>query len=401
MAVFSYKGIDLKGKEIKGVIEAPSKFSAFSILKNKGIYPIEIIEESGKKRRLFTFSFSSLPKPSELSFFFRILSTLLEAGIPIVEAVESFIEDEERKRLKIFFTKVVNSLREGTSFSESLKIAGLEDSVILSLVSAGEKSALLPKSLNTVSDMIEKKEGIKSKVFQALIYPSILVIVSVGVVFFMVFTVIPKVEAIYVTANVELPFSTKLVLTLSNFMVKHYFFLFLLLFLFIVSFLAFKSWKKQFYDELLLKLPVFGEIILYSELIKFFLTFGDLTSSGISLINSYKVALNTLSNSFLKTVFLGKLPLIERGKSIYESFSEISFLPKPVVYLLKAGENSGLLSEMSIKVSQFLENEVDFRMKTLTSLLEPVTMLIVGGVIGFIIYALLLPILSISAIKVV
>ena len=400
MAVFSYKGFDSKGKEVSGLVEAPSKSSAFSVLKSRGIYPIEIVEESKEKKEGFFFSFSRSLQPSELSLFFRTLSTLLEAGIPIVEAVSSFAEDEENKRLKLFFTKVVNHLKEGNSFSESLRSAGLTDPVILSLVSAGEKSALLPKSLITVSNMIDKKEGIKSKVIQALIYPAVLFLVSIGVVFFMVFTVVPRIKVIYKTANVELPFSTRLVLAVSDFAVNHYFFLLFILALVASCFLAFRKFRKSRYDELLLKLPVIGELLLYSELVKFFLTFGDLTSSGVSLVNSYKAAADTLSNSYLKSFILDKLPSIERGKPLHSSFSDIGFFPKVVIHLIKAGESSGLLSEMSLKISQFLENEINFKIKTLTSLLEPATMLVVGVIIGFIIYALLLPILSISAVKI-
>ena len=401
MAVFSYRAVDKKGKEVKGVIEASSKSGAYALLKSKGIYPLELFEEKTEERTsVFHRIFRKYPSPQELVLFFRTLATLLESGIPIVDAVNSFVEGEEKNHLKVFYKKLVDGLKEGLSLSESLKRAGVNDPVILSLVSSGERSALLPKNLTMVAELLERRESIKTKVIQALIYPSVLLTVAFGVVVFMIVTVIPKVEAIYTTAKIELPLSTRFLLSLSSLVLNHYFSILFSLTILLLLFLFFAKRKKRYIDTLKLNFPLVGRLLAYAELTKFFTTFGDLLSAGVPAVEAYETASETLVNQVLKEEFMNLLPELERGTPLYKLLSEIPQVPGVVVQLIKAGENSGNLSEMSRRISKFLENEVNFKLKSLTSLLEPATMLIVGIVIGFVVYALLLPILSISTIKV-
>ena len=399
MAVFLYKGIDSSGKETSGVIEASTKSEAFLLLKRKGIYPTELSEESRKeKKKSFSFLRRGI-RAEEFIVFFRTLSNLLDAGIPLVEAVDSFASDEENKRLKVFFKKVVNNLKEGSSFSEALKSAGLKDPVVLSLIASGEKSALLPKNLLVIANILEKKESTKAKFIQALIYPAVLLVVSFGVVIFMIVSVVPKVEAIYKTAKVSLPLSTKFLLFLSSFLQNYYPYLLLVLTIIIIIFLFLLRKYRQIYDKTLLKLPLIGDIILFSELSRFFLTFGDLLSAGIQVVDAYSTATDTVTNEYLKTSLKSKLDFIKRGISISEVFSELPFIPKIAIQVLRAGENSGSLAKMNLRISKYLEEEANRKLKILTSLLEPVTMLIVGLIVGFIVYALLLPILSISTLR--
>jgi len=401
MAVFSYKALDSKGKEIKGVIEAPTKSSAYTLLKNRGIYPLELHEEKTEDSKSFFLGIlRKTPTSSELAMFFRTLSTLLDSGIPLVDAVNSFTDGEEKKHLRIFYKKIVDSLKEGLSFTESLKRADIKDPVILALVSSGERSSLLSKNLLMAADLLERRESIKGKVLQALIYPSVLMIVAFGVIVFMLVTVIPKVEAIYTTAKLQLPFSTRLLLFISSFILNYYYLL-LAFFIFFILFLLFVSRKKkQKLDLLKIKLPIIGKLLTYSELVKFFTTFGDLLSAGVPAVEAYRTAAETILNLELKTAFISNISNFEKGIPFYKILSKIEQIPGVVVQLIKAGENSGNLSKMSLRVAKFLENELNFKIKNLTSLLEPVTMLLVGIIVGFVVYALLLPILSISTIKI-
>ncbi len=400
MAVFSYKALDSSGKEVKGVIEAPNRNSAYALLKSKGIYPLDIVEEKTINRSShFSAFFKKKPSATELNLFFRTLATLLDSGIPIVDAVNSFTEDEEKKHLRVFYKQLVDALKEGLSFSDSLKKAGIDDPVIIVLVSSGERSALLSKNLIMAAELLERRESIKNKVLQALIYPSVLLVVAFGVVVFMLVTVIPKVKAIYSAAKLELPFSTKLLLTVSSLILNHYFTL-LLVISFLGLFLVFMSRrKKETFDRIKLKLPFIGSLFAYAELVKFFTTFGDLLSAGVPAVEAFRTATETVVNLHLKKQLQIVLPEFEKGASLYSLLSTVSQIPGIVIQLIKAGENSGTLSSMSLRVSRFLENEVNFKLKNLTSLLEPATMLMVGIVVGFVVYALLLPILSISTIK--
>ena len=401
MAVFSYKALDSNGREVKGVIEAPTKSSAYALLKSRGIYPLELYEERTEESKGFFLTlFRKTPTPSELTLFFRTLSTLLDSGIPIVDAVNSFTEGEEKEHLRIFYKKLIDSLKEGLSFTDSLKRAGVKDPVILALVSSGERSALLPKNLVMAADLLERRETIKGKVLQALIYPSVLLTVAFGVIVFMLVTVIPKVKAIYTTARLELPLSTRLLLSTSSFILNYYPILLTLLISLFLLLLLLSRKKKGKLDTLKLRLPLIGRLLSYSELVKFFTTFGDLLSAGVPAVEAYRTAAETILNVELKTAFISNISDFERGIPFYQILSRIKQVPGVAVQLIKAGENSGNLSQMSLRVAGFLENELNFKIKNLTSLLEPVTMLIVGVIIGFVVYALLLPILSISTIKV-
>ncbi len=399
MAVFSYKAFDKNGKEIKGVVEAPDKASAYAKLRSSGIFPYEISLESTKEKRHLFRVFKKIPlSGQELAIFFRTLSAMLEAGIPIIEALESFSRDFSGKK-KIFFSKVIEKLKEGSSLSDSFKDAGLKDNVVLGLIASGEKSGFLPESLQTAASLIEEREELKGKLLNALIYPAILLTVAFGVVVFIMVTVIPKVVSIYASMKVELPWSTRLTINLSRFFQKYYW-----LFLLFISAsypvykLIYRKFKEQI-DRIKLKLPVIGEIILISELQRFFSTFGRLTSSGLPIMEAVNLSSQTLKNFYLKKGFMEALSEVKKGKSLAESFSAHSPLPVVAVQLLRAGETSGKLPQMMEKVSDFFKIELNFKIKTLTSLIEPVTMLILGLVIGFIIYSMLLPIVSISTIK--
>ncbi len=401
MGVFSYRGIDREGKEAKGIIEAPSKTGAYKKLKNLGVFPYEITEEKRTEKR------DKLKLPlikrgineGELIVLFRTLSTLLKAGIPITEAIDSFSESEESKEIKVFLKKVLEELREGNSLYTALKKAGVKDETVLALIKAGEKSSLLPESLETASQIIEQKEEIKGKLIQALIYPSVLLITALGVVIFMLTAVVPKIVKIYRSAKLALPLSTKIVISLSKLVLNHYLLIFVILVvLSIVGAVLYKE-KRETFDKLKLKLPLIGKLIAYAELQKFFETLGRLLKSGIPLIEAMETSRFTIRNTYLRNKVEEAIKKVEKGVELYREFDKIGEIPKVIIQLVKAGEMAGNLWEMCIKSSNYLKGEFEFKVKSLTSLIEPATMLIVGLIIGFIVYALLLPIVSISTIK--
>ncbi len=401
MGIFSYTGIDKEGKERKGIIEAPSKTVAYKKLKKLGIFPYEITEEKRVEKR-DELKLPLLKKgisESELIVLFRTLSTLLKAGIPITEAIDSFSESEESKEIKVFLKKVLEGLREGNSLHTALKEAGVKDETVLALIKAGEKSSLLPESLETASRIIEQKEEIKGKLIQVLIYPSVLLITALGVVIFMLTAVVPKIVKIYKSAKLALPLSTKIVISLSKLVLNHYFLISIILTVLSIIGAVFYKEKRETFDKFKLKLPIIGKLIAFAELQKFFETLGRLLKSGVPLIEAIETSRLTIRNTYLKNKLGETIKKVEKGIELYREFDKIGEIPKVVIQLVKAGERAGSLGEMCIKSSNYLKGEFEFKIKGLTSLIEPATMLIVGLIIGFIVYALLLPIVSISTIK--
>ena len=399
MAVFSYKGVDRKGKEVKGVVEAPSRAGAVERLKSQGILPYEIVEEEERERPLLRFSLRKALSDKELLVFFRSLSTMLEAGVPLVEAITAFTGDADSKKKEMFLTKLTGALKEGKSFKEALELSGISDPVILSLVQAGEKGGMLPKSLETIAEILERKEEVKHLLVSALIYPAVLILVAIGTVTFMMVTVIPKVTSIYRSVKLSLPLSTKITLGISNFLIEHYVLLLtFLIFLFFVYLFLSKKLKKQL-DKFKLRLPIVGRLLFYVELQRFLEVLGSLVSSGIPIVEAISVSGETVKNIYLRELIFTIKEEIKRGISFNKSFS--SAFPQTlnlVIHLIKTGEETGLFGEMLLKASRFLQEEVKIKVNNLTSLLEPAMMLFVGLIIGFIVYSLLLPIVSLSTI---
>ncbi|WP_457754756.1 type II secretion system F family protein [Thermovibrio ammonificans] len=401
MAVFSYRGVNSEGKEVKGVIEAPSYTAAHSLLKSRGIYPYELKEEevSASEKRLHLPFIRRGPSNQELATFFKTLATLIDAGIPIVEAVESFVEKDTPPHLQLFYSAVAGALKEGATFTEALKRAGLRNETLLSLIYSGEKGALLPENLKLAALLLEKIESLKTKVAQALIYPAILFVVALGVVVFMMTAVIPKIVGIYTTAHLELPLSTRLVILFSNLLLNHYYLIVTLLALSLFAFLLLVKKRRKLFHQLLLKLPLFGNLLYLSSLQRFLYTLGNLLNAGVPVVEALEIAVTTIPNLAVRLSVKPVVEHVKKGESLSKVLSELIPLPLVVYQLLKAGELSGNLGEMALKGAGYLETEIDVKVKSLTSLIEPVTMLIVGLMIGFIVYALLLPIVSISTIK--
>ena len=404
MGVFSYKGIDGEGREIKGVIEAPTSSAAYSLLKKRGIYPYEIVEERESTKKtssplLSLFRRGKTPSNKELIVFLRTLSTLLAAGIPIVDAVESFAESEESKHLAVFFKKVASRLKEGEPLSKALEEAGIRDRIVLALIKSGEKSALLAENLTTAAELLERREELKGKLIQALIYPAILLTVAAGVVVFMLTVVIPKIVVIYKSAKLSLPASTKLVIGVSNFLRSYYPFILAAIATATAGALLLSRKKRETFDRLKLKTPVVGKVILSIELQRFTETLSKLLASGLPLIEGIETAAETVKNAYVRQELLKTTEKVKRGSSLSQSLKETELFPQVALQLISAGERSGELPKMLEKASNYLKSEIEFKLQSLTSLLEPATMLILGLIIGFIVYALLLPIVSISTIR--
>ncbi|TCK06480.1 type II secretion system F family protein [Phorcysia thermohydrogeniphila] len=399
MAVFSYKGVDRKGKEVKGVVEASSRAGAIEKLKSRGIFPYEVKEEKEKKKSFVQFSLRKGLSDKELLIFFRTLAAMLEAGIPLTDAITAFSRDVDSKGKEVFLTRLTGALKEGKSFKEALELAGITDPVVLSLVQAGEKGGMLPRSLKTIAQILERKEEIKHLLVSALIYPTVLILVALGTVVFMMVTVIPKVTSIYKSVKLSLPLSTRITLGVSNFLIEHYALLVVSIFVVFSAYVFLSKKLKNQLDKLKLRLPVVGKFLFYIEIQRFLEILGSLVSSGIPIVEAIPVAAGAVKNSYIAGLIFEVKEEIKKGIPFHRSFS--SAFPRSyslVIHLIKTGEETGLFGEMLLRASHFIQEEIKIKLNNLTSLLEPAMMLLVGLIIGFIVYSLLLPVVSISTI---
>jgi len=400
MPVFLYRGIKKDGTVIKGIIEASAESTALQKLKASGIYPIKIQLSTEKKRVYIPKIFKGFSN-RELSLHLRTLGILLDSGISLTDAIRSIIDGMRDGKLKIIFSKVLDKVKAGNSLSKSFEESGIEDKLVLSIIDVGEKSGVLSGSLLRISDILEKRERVKSNLLGILLYPMVILIVSFAVIAFMISVVVPKIVKIYLTMKVQLPLSTRAVIWLSNSFVEHkVFFAVLLIVIFLLMYVL-RAKFKNVYDLIKVKLPIFGTVFLNSSLQRFFETLFILLHSGIPLVRALDIAKATLDNKYLEVIVSDIKDKVEEGSSLYDSIrnSGKEIFPNISLQLIKAGENSGNLEQSLQKLSDIFEEEIENFSKYLTSILEPITIVLVGTIIGFIVFSLLLPIAQISTLR--
>ncbi len=400
MPVFLYRGIKKDGTVIKGIIEASAESTALQKLKASGIYPIKIQLSTEKKRVYIPKIFKGFSN-RELSLHLRTLGILLDSGISLTDAIRSIIDGMRDGKLKIIFSKVLDKVKAGNSLSKSFEESGIEDKLVLSIIDVGEKSGVLSGSLLRISDILEKRERVKSNLLGILLYPMVILIVSFAVIAFMISVVVPKIVKIYLTMKVQLPLSTRAVIWLSSSFIDHkVFFAVLLIVIFLLMYVL-RAKYKNVYDLIKVKLPIFGTVFLNSSLQRFFETLFILLHSGIPLVRALDIAKATLDNKYLEVIVSDIKDKVEKGSSLYDSIrnSGKEIFPNISLQLIKAGENSGNLEQSLQKLSDIFEEEIENFSKYLTSILEPITIILVGTVIGFIVFSLLLPIAQISTLR--
>ena len=400
MPVFLYKGIKKDGTVIKGIIEASAESTALQKLKASGIYPIKIQLSTEKKKVYIPKIFKGFSN-RELSLHLRTLGILLDSGISLTEAIRSIIDGMRDGKLKIIFSKVLDKVKAGNSLSKSFEESGIGDKLVLSIINVGEKSGVLSGALLRVSDILEKRERVKSNLLGILLYPMVILLVSFAVIAFMISVVVPRIVKIYLTMKVQLPLSTRAVIWLSNSFIEHKVFFAVLLIVIFWLMYVLRAKYKNVYDLVKVKLPIFGTVFLNSSLQRFFETLFILLHSGIPLVQSLDIAKATLDNKYLEVIVSDIKDKVEEGSSLYDSIrnSGREIFPDISLQLIKAGENSGNLEQSLQKLSDIFEEEIENFSKYLTSILEPITIVLVGTVIGFIVFSLLLPIAQISTLR--
>jgi len=397
MPLFTYVAFNNKGKEEKGIIDAPSLAGARMKLKSKGLY-VRTVEEDREKeeRELFPFLANLLYRipRKEVGLFAKQLATLLGAGIPLDRSLATIIDQVEN----IYFKKVLIEMRaditEGISLSESMKKhSAIFPDQYPSLVSVGETTGNYEGTLNRLAELEEKSAELKSKVQVAMIYPMIMGLLSLAVSVFLLIVVIPQIEQLFASFNAELPLVTRIVIGLS-FLLTHYW-LPLLLGIIFLSY-VFSRWKngkngKKQWDKFILRAPVVG--ILFRKILvsTFARNLSILLQNRVPLISSLHIVSGIVSHSVFQEEITQAIAKIKEGGKISDSFQGSQILPQMVLGMLTAGEASDTVPEMMQKISEIYEGEVDTSVKSLTQSLEPIMILVMGGIIFTIMAAIMTP----------
>lgn len=392
MLTYQYEAKNAKtGEKVKAIVQADNEQTAAKLIKDQGLTPLKIRLSRGSSSNRLTRI-----KTKDKVLFSRQLSTLINAGLPLVQSLRQVAKQTTNKPLKVVIDQVINDVEAGTAFSAALaKHPKVFNRVYISLISAGETSGTLDAALERLADQQEKDADIISKVRGALIYPVIVMLVMCAVVVFMLVKVLPQVQSIYASLpGVSLPIFTRILLTVSKFLIKDWWIL--LIALGLIGFFG-SRWARTLggrtvVDKLKMKAWPIGPLFMKMYMARFARTGTTLVASGVPLIQMLEITGDAVDNVHIKNSLTRAIDKVRGGKSLSESISNDPNFLELVPNMLRIGEESGAMESMLDKVADYYEKEVDNEIKAISTIIEPVMMILMGIVAITIVAAILLPI---------
>lgn len=393
MAKFLYKARDRAGKLVESFIEAPSQDDVLKIIDNEGLIPISV-----KVATKFTLedifrSFNRISK-TELILFTTQLATMLKAGLSITRALRAIMQQVKNKKFRQAIQNIIGSIEKGRTFYNSLsQYPEFFDKIYVATVEIGEVSGNLSEILLKISESIEKDESVRQKIKNATLYPKLVLGAIFTAVIILLTFVIPRFAAIYKGFRTELPLPTKILIGIATFTVNNWLYLVLVFFCFLAFFLYLKhtSSGRKIYDPFILKMPIIGELALKIIMVRFARFFSLLFSSGVVITNILDLIENTIDNVVFREKIKNIKSDILAGVSLGEAVGNAGFFTSLVQEMVSVGEETGALDEMLQKVSDFYENELDYTIKNLTTLIEPIMLVVIFGMVLFLALSVFLP----------
>jgi len=403
MAVFQWQGIDKAGRTQKGVRDADNPKVLRALLRRDGILATAVEEESAartrKAREVDLRGMFQRVSASELALLTRQLATLLHAGVPLVEALSALIEQVDNQQLHGALTQTRDKVNEGTSLADALRAhPKLFEPLYVNMVAAGEASGTLDVVLARLADHLDSQAQLQGKVMAALFYPAFMALFGFGVVGLMMVVVIPKVSAIFADFNQALPWNTRLLMFLSDTVINYWW---LILLVMAASVYGFSRWfnsprGRAAWDVRILSVPFVGKLQLMIAVARFARTLATLLSSGVSLLTALDIARNVLGNTELMRVVEDARASIREGESIAAPLKRSGRFPPIVIHMIAIGERSGELEAMLQHVASAYDNQVAVRLQAMTSMLEPIMIVIMGSITGGIALSILMPLMQIN-----
>ncbi|MCX5854306.1 MAG: type II secretion system F family protein [Deltaproteobacteria bacterium] len=400
MAVFLWEATSRKGEVKKGELEAADDNVVRVQLRRQGFKAITVKKKPKDLAEYFPFLKGKV-KEKEIVVFARIFSTMINAGLPLIQCLELLGQQEQNKA----FAKIIISIKEniegGSTLCDALrKYPDIFDELFVNLVAAGESGGILDVILNRLSAYMEKAAKLKSKVKGAMTYPASVLVISVGVVALLLLKVIPVFQKMFEGMGGELPGPTQFLVNASAFMQSY--FMYMIAGVVAVGY-AFKTYYKTangtlVIDGLILKSPVFGPLLKKVAVSKFTRTLATMMTSGVPILEGLLIVSKTAGNKVIENAIQKVRQSISEGKTIAEPLAETNIFPAMVVQMIAVGEATGALDAMLAKIADFYDDEVDAAVDAMTALLEPFMMVFLGGVVGGMIIAMYLPIFKMASV---
>jgi general secretion pathway protein F len=404
MPVYEYTALNAKGKKAKGIIDADSTTAARQKLRGSSIFPIAIDEVHSatapkEARKISLGPLAGRIRPADVTMMTRQLSTLINAGFPLVQALDSLLPLARTSVLKKSLAKLKDSVVEGKSFAQAL---GLFPSTFTNLyrnmVKAGESSGTLEIVLERLADVLEKQQQLKNKITSALAYPILLALFGAAVLFFLMAHIVPSITSIFTDMGQALPTPTVVLIALSETLQSY---AWLIPIIFVLLFGAFALTKRTtngryLIDKLKLALPVMGPLLCKYAVARFSRTLGSLLENGVTLLAALDIVKNISGNVLFAEATDSAIQDVSKGQPLATSLGKFKFFPPLATQMIQVGEQSGALEEMLYKIADVYENEMEANIMRMTSLLEPIMIVVMGVVMGFIILSICLPIFEMN-----
>jgi general secretion pathway protein F len=404
MSVYEYTALDEKGHERKGFVDAMGVAAARQKLREEGVYPIEINQAADKKDAALSgvlgINLWQRVSNKDVSVFTRQLSTLLGSGIPLVPSLSVLFAQTKNPLLKQTLAQIREQVNEGKSLTQGmLNFPRIFPPFYVNMVRAGESSGTINLVLERLADFSENQQTLMSKIRSALAYPIIMLFIGGGVIFLLMTFVVPKITGIFTDMHQTLPIITIVLIAISNFLKS---FWWLILILFFAAIAAFKYMTtgteagKRLWDTVKLKSPVWGQVNRKIAIARFCRTLATLLQSGVPLLSSMEIVRNVVNNILIGEAISKAGKDVEEGKGLSGPLTQSGVFPPLVTEMVAVGEQSGTLEKMLNRVATAYETEVQSDIMVMTSLLEPLMILVMGLVVGFIVISILLPIFEMN-----
>jgi type IV pilus assembly protein PilC len=399
MPHFKYTVKDQSGKTVTASIESQSRESAIELLRKKQFTIIALQEDAVSEVK--AAQFAKKVKLDDLVIFSRQLSTMVEAGIPLVNVLDILSQQIEKKGFAAIVKKIRDDVETGSSFSQALsKHPGVFSTLYINMVKAGESSGMLDEILNRVATYLEKTSALQRKVKSAMVYPIAVISISIAITIFLLVKVVPTFQGIFDMLGGGLPLPTQILILISDIMRKWFIFglISIIVLIFALNRYAKTEKGKLFFDSLVLKLPVFGDLIRKVSVAKFSRTLSTLVKSGVPILGSLDIVAKTSGNKVVEVAVNNSKKAVREGKNLAEPLSKSAVFPPMVVRMISVGEQAGELEKMLSKIADFYDEQVDAAVAGLTSIIEPMIILFLGVIVGGIVLSIFMPIFKITEI---
>ncbi len=396
--VFLWQGTNKQGRRIKGEQSGANINAVRAYLRGQGITPIKVKK---KPKDLFAPRKPAI-KPGDIAIFSRMLATMMSSGVPLMQSMQIIGEGHENASMQEMILAIKADVESGTSLSESLGKFPLHfDDLFVNLVNAGEQSGTLESLLHEIATYKEKTEALKAKIKKALVYPTSILVVAFVVTAILMIFVIPQFESLFSGFGADLPGLTKMVIHVSEVFQEWWWLIFGSIIGSITGLLAIKKRSRKvqhFFDRLLLKIPVIGEVMYKGAIARFARTFSTMFRAGVPLVEAMVSVAGATGNIVFSEATMEMRDEVSTGTQLNIAMKNSDLFPNMVTQMVAIGEESGALDSMLEKVADFYEREVDDAVDNMTALMEPLIMVVLGGLIGTMVIAMYLPIFKLGAV---